>query len=44
MSFESFDLRPLAGFDGRVELLRGRAVWDSKFLHVLDEDLMEAST
>lgn len=44
MSWESFDLRPLAGFDGRVELLEKEAVWDKKFLHVRDENVMEAST
>ena len=44
MSWESFDLRPLAGFDGRVELLEKEAVRDEKFLHVRDENVMVAST
>ena len=44
MSFESFDLRTLADFDGNVELLRREAMWDTKFLHVLDENVMEALT
>ena len=44
MSWESFDLRPLAGFDGRVELLEKEAVWDEQFLHVRDENVMVAST
>ena len=43
MLFESDDLHPLAGFDGRVELLPREAVWEKQFLHVLEENVMEAS-